>query len=126
MVAGGATSYLTFAFTKATNVTTGPNFQATESQVQMMLPVNCTLSNFAAHTTGSQPADGALVLTVRKNGVDTALVINIAANSAGGNFSDSTHTVACSANDLISFSGANASPATSSTGLFHWAIMATA
>lgn len=60
-------------------VTGGSN----ETTSTLIMPVACTLSNmYTMHYTTAQPATGAQVFTVRKNGVDTALVITIAAGSA--------------------------------------------
>ena len=60
-------------------VTNGSN----ESTSTLIIPVACTLSNmYTMHYTTAQPATGSQVITVRKNGVDTALAITIVAGSA--------------------------------------------
>lgn len=71
-------------------------WQGLESNVQAVMPVAGTLKNLAiyVHTTGPT-----YTLTVRKNGVDTALTVN--QTNAGFNV-DSTNTVSVAAGDLIS------------------------
>jgi hypothetical protein len=60
-------------------VTAGSN----ETTSTFIIPVACTLSDmYTMHYSTAQPATGSQVFTVRKNGVDTALVITIAAGSA--------------------------------------------
>lgn len=61
-----------------------------------------TLSRLYIRTANSQPASGSLVATVRVNGVDTSIVITIAAGSAAGIFSNTVDTAAFSAGDLLS------------------------
>lgn len=67
--------------------------------VQVPLPVACTLNNFYFRTYGAQPAGGSLVVTLQKNGSDTAITVTIAAGSAAGNFTDTTNSVAFAAGD---------------------------
>lgn len=60
-------------------VTAGSN----ETTSTLVMPVACTLSDmYTMHYSTAQPATGSQVFTVRKNGVDTALAITIAAGSA--------------------------------------------
>jgi hypothetical protein len=66
---------------------------------QIPLPTSCVFQNFYFRTYGAQPATGSLVLTLQKNGVDTAVTITIAAGSAAGNFSDNTNSATFSAGD---------------------------
>lgn len=83
---------------------------ATESDIAIQLNRTGTLQNYCVtpYRTGSQPGDGTLVLTLRLNGVNTALVITIPASTSGiTRFCDSTHTVALAANDIITASAAN-------------------
>jgi len=67
--------------------------------VQVPLPVACTLNNFYFRTYGAQPAGGSLVVTLQKNGSDTAITVTIAAGSAAGNFTDTTNSIAFAAGD---------------------------
>lgn len=54
-----------------------------ETTSNFVIPVACTLSDmYLIHYVNGQPATGSQVITVRKNGVDTALTITIAAGSA--------------------------------------------
>lgn len=60
-------------------VTAGSN----ETTSTVIMPIACTLSDmYLMHYSTAQPATGAQVITVRKNGVDTALSITISPNSA--------------------------------------------
>jgi hypothetical protein len=56
---------------------------STENVSTVIIPVACTLSDmYTMHYSTAQPATGSQVFMVRKNGVDTALTITIAAGSA--------------------------------------------
>ena len=66
---------------------------------QIPVPTACTFSNFYFRTYSAQPGTGSLVLTLQKNGVDSALTITIAAGSAAGSFSDTTNSVTFAAGD---------------------------
>lgn len=87
--AGSTTQIFAFqlANVAAANATTwvgiGVTGGSNESTSTLIMPVACTLSDmYTMHYTTAQPATGAQIFTVRKNGVDTALVITIAAGSA--------------------------------------------
>jgi len=85
----------------------GP-WQATyEAGAEIVIPTSCTASNFHVWTGSTQPATGSLVLTLRKNRGDTALVVTVAANDVAGVYSDTTHTVSYTAGDRISVKGVN-------------------
>jgi hypothetical protein len=60
-----------------------------------------TLSRLYVQTSAAQPATGSLVCTVRKNSVDQALTLTIAAGSAAGVFTDLVNTVSVVAGDLM-------------------------
>lgn len=87
-------------------------FQTTEHGIP--IPVATTLSLLTVRLDGSQPADGSLVVTVRKNGVDTALTVTVSAAAGAGTYQDATHSVAFAAGDTYSLSivnnGTTASP----------------
>jgi len=51
-----------------------------------------TLSRFYVRTRSAQPGTGSLVFTVRVAAADTTLVVTVAAGSAAGIYSDTTHT----------------------------------
>ncbi len=74
----------------------------TENQREFPLPVGGTAKNFYFTTTTAQSGTGSLVLTIRKNGADTAIVITIAAGSAAGQFSDTTNTESFAVGDTLS------------------------
>jgi hypothetical protein len=72
-----------------------------EFQRRNLLPVACTLSNFTINL-GACSGTGTVVATLRRNAVDTALVITVACPSVSG-FFPATGTLACAANDIISY-----------------------
>lgn len=77
-------------------------FNTTEHNRQFPAARGGTLSRLYIRTANAQPGTGSLVVTVRVNGVDTAIVITIAAGSAAGIFSNTVDTAAFSAGDLLS------------------------
>ncbi len=85
---GSSVSIFSFqlANTIATSATTwvgvGVTGGTNESTSTIIIPIACTLSDmYTMHYNTTQPATGSQVITLRKNGVDTALVITIAAGS---------------------------------------------
>lgn len=79
------TTYASFNYT---------NFNATETARIFIVPNACTVSKFYIRIYTAQPASGALVFTVRKNQVDTAVVTTIAAGSAANTEANSGATSA--------------------------------
>ena len=79
------TTYASFNYT---------NFNATETARVFVVPNDCTVSKFYIRIFTAQPASGALVFTVRKNQVDTAVVTTIAAGSAANTEANSGVTSA--------------------------------
>ena len=92
-VAAGATTYGCF-FIGA------PVAFVSEFQRRNLMPIAGTLKNFYVNN-GNQPATGSLVYTIRKSGVDSALVITVAAGSLSGVFSNTTTTLSVVAGDFI-------------------------
>jgi len=86
---------------------------ANENARQLIMPENCTLSRLYFRTLNTQSATGSLVITVRKNGVDTALVITIPAGSVANTFSNTTNSISFSAGDFSSVKVQNNATATS-------------
>lgn len=79
------------------------------------VPEAGTMKNLYVRLSSAQPATGSLVITVQKNLADTALTVTIAAGTAGGTtHSDTTHTVAWNAGDILTFKVRN--NATSASG----------
>jgi hypothetical protein len=77
-------------------------------------PYACTVSNFYVRIFTAQPASGSIVYTVRKNQVDTAVVVTIAAGSAANTEANSGATSATySAGDDMTFKAVNNASATS-------------
>jgi hypothetical protein len=60
-----------------------------------------TLTRFYVQTSSAQPASGSLVCTVRKNSVDQALTLTIAAGSATGVFTDLVNSVTVAVGDQM-------------------------
>lgn len=95
----------------------GSNFTlaAAEYQRRTLIPIDGTLKNWTMNIS-AQPASGDLVLTLRKNAVDTAWTITVAAGSATGIFpaTATTDSLSVVRGDIISFKLQNF--ASSSTG----------
>jgi len=70
-----------------------------------------TLSKLYVQTSTAQPGTGSLVCTVRKNSVDQALTLTIAAGSAAGVFTDLVNSVSVVAGDLLGMKFVNNAPA---------------
>lgn len=83
------------------------NYNATERNRQTVIGRPCKIANLSIITGTSQPASGSLVFTLRKNGVDTSLVVTVSANDPAGNYGDNTHSVTVVAGDLISLKSVN-------------------
>lgn len=85
-----------------------------------MLPIGGTLSNFFAELDIAPGTGRSFTFTVTKNGTDTALTFTITEPATSG--SDTTHTVSCSAADIIevrvtSSSTTNTTPKVKSSGM---------
>lgn len=79
-----------------------------------VVPYACTVSNFYVRLFTSQPASGSIVYTVRKNQVDTAVVVTIAAGSAANTEANSGVTSATfAAGDDMTFKAVNNATTTS-------------
>jgi len=89
----------------------------TENLRQMVMPRAGTLRNLYVATSTAQPGTGALVATLRKNGVDTTVSLSVGAGAAAGVFSDTTHTTTVAVGGLVSVSLANTAPAAASATL---------
>lgn len=73
------------------------------------------LSNMSVRISSSQPASGSLVITLQVNGVDTSIVVTIAAGTVGpATVSDTTHTATISATDTLRWKVVNNATAASS------------
>jgi hypothetical protein len=85
---------------------------ATENVASIAAESAMTFTKILVRTTTTQSATGSLVFTLRKNGVDTAIVLTIAAGSVAGTYS-ATGSVAFAQGDLISLKVRNNATATS-------------
>jgi hypothetical protein len=124
---GSGSSILQVTFgggTLTAGLVTYANFSSTagsltEATRRLPMPTACTLSNFYFLMSTSQPASGSLVLTIRKNGVDTALVITVIPNSLAGVYTNTTNSVSFVAGDLMSIRfNNNATGASGGIGAF--------
>lgn len=97
----------------------GTSTVTAETQRQYLLPSARTFTNLRVRTgSGSQPANGSLVITLRVNGADTALTVTVPAGSAANTVVvDTTHSVDAVAGNLISWEITNNSPDATSAGL---------
>lgn len=110
---GGIGMFYTCESNGTVNTTTtifgGPgsvSLSSTENQRQTIIPKSGTLSKFYIQTNAIQ-GNNTLVVTLRLNGVDTALVVTVPATSAAGVYSDLTHTVSATAGQLIGWKFTN-------------------
>jgi hypothetical protein len=118
---GSGTSFLTGTFAGATvgasatvfGTLTGGTLSGTENARITLIPQACTISRMYFVTATTQPASGSLVLTLRKNNADTALVITIAAGSVANFFNDTTNSVSFNAGQYASIKFQNNATGTS-------------
>jgi hypothetical protein len=108
-VGAGATLYWT-------NRITGAG-AGTLAQRQSTMSFAGTGNHLQVRTSTTQPVSGSLVITVQKNGVDTALVLTIAAGSIAGVYENTVNSFTFVDNDLISFKVVNGASG-SSAGLY--------
>ena len=73
------------------------------------------LKNLYVITGTTQPADGTLTVTIRKNGADTNISIVIPAGATSGVFSNTSNTTSVSAGDLLTLKFVNASASSSAS-----------
>jgi hypothetical protein len=103
---GGQTQFFSIMGGVAGNVT--------ESNRQIPMPTAGTLKNLYVRNTTVQPVTGTFVITLRKNGVSTAITVTFS-NADGANVtkSDTTNSVSVVAGDLISLQCVNNAAGTS-------------
>ena len=91
---------------------TGGGESATESLVQVPMPVALNVRGMAVNTHAAQPGSGGCTLTLRKNGVSQALTVTIAGGAAAGVYTDYNlaHLVPFNVNDLLAVQYTNNSP----------------
>lgn len=81
---------------------------ASASESSAKIPVSaCIIRNLRFNLNTTSPAAGTVVITLRKNGVDTALTITIAAGTTPVVLFDTTHPITFADNDLYAFSIVN-------------------
>jgi hypothetical protein len=80
--------------------------------VQTPFPSSGTIRHLYVGTISAQPATGNLVITMQKNGIDTAMVITITAGSGAGYYSDPTHSFTVSFGDTLQIKMVNAATST--------------
>jgi hypothetical protein len=89
------------------------NHNASDNVRRTPMITNGTLTRLYVMTSTAQPATGSLVCTVRKNSVDQALTITIAAGSAAGVFSDLVNSVSVVVGDQMGMKFLNNATGTS-------------
>jgi hypothetical protein len=114
--------YLTFNNSVAASSTrffsiSGGTGNGTESNVDIKIIKACTITGLGIRTSTAQSGTGSLVITLRKNGANTAITFTIAAGSAAGYFSDIANSVSFVAGDIMTISAVNNATATSATVL---------
>jgi hypothetical protein len=95
----------------------GGTGSATESAIEIKIITACTFTGLGIRTSTAQSGTGSLVVTLRKNGANTAITFTIAAGSAAGYFSDIANSVSFAAGDTICIACVNNATATSATVL---------
>ena len=102
----GSTTYAIFGVT---------SFNQERARI-FVVPYDCTMKNFYVRIFAAQPATGSLVLTIRKNSADTAIVTTIAAGSAADTQANSGALSATfSQGDNVSIKIVNNASSTSAT-----------
>jgi hypothetical protein len=95
----------------------GGTGSTTESAIEIKIITACTFTGLGIRTSTAQSGTGSLVVTLRKNGANTAITFTIAAGSAAGYFSDISNSVSFAAGDTICIACVNNATATSATVL---------
>lgn len=80
---------------------------STEAGVQVTVPTKGTISNLYLSTSSSQPGTGTYVITLRQNGTSSSIVVTISAGGGAAVYSDTSHSLAVNAGDLINIQGKN-------------------
>jgi hypothetical protein len=83
-----------------------------------------TLTRLYLQTSSAQPATGSLICTVRKNSVDQALTLTIAAGSAAGVFTDLVNSVSVAQGDLVGMKFQNNATSVSANVLSNQVLLA--
>lgn len=107
-VSAGATSYGTFG---------GSTLAGTASTKDVPVPMDVTAQGFYIKSATAQPAGQDVTCTIQKNGGNTAISITIPGGSAQGVYSDTTHSAAFAAGDLIRYACTQAAGASASAQL---------
>ena len=95
---------------------------ATENLTQTVLPIPVTVVKLNVYigVTAPQPGTGTLVLTLRRNGADTSLVLTIAAGSPAGMYS-TTGSVNFFPGEILSLKAVN-NAAANSADIRQWTV----
>ena len=132
LAAGWLPSSLGFAFAgnagggtvaaSTTNyVSPAGTISGTESFREVIMPEACTARDLHLITSATQSATGSYVVTLRKNGADTAVTLTVAAGAAAGTFTDTSNSVSFAKGDRADLALQN-NATSGSTGLraFSW------
>jgi len=90
-------------------------FAASDAVRRTPMITSGVMTRLYVTTNSAQPASGSLVCTLRKNSVDQALTITIAAGSAAGVFTDLVNSVSVAVGDQMGMKYQNNATAVSST-----------
>lgn len=98
--------------------TFGTNSTANPIEINRQVPMakSGTISNFYVSTTTTQSGLGSLIITIRRNGINSSIIITINPNAPAGVYSNTTDSLSVNAGDLISISFQNAAGTTQISG----------
>jgi len=103
---------------------TGQTLRTIENTTATVFPQDCTLSRMYFTTSTPQPSTGSLVVTLRKNNADTALVITVAQGSGSSIFPNLVNSVSFTAGQYATVKLVN-NASTASAGINCISIMVT-
>lgn len=103
---------------------TGQTLRTIEATTATVFPQDCTLSRMYFTTSTPQPSTGSLVVTLRKNNADTALVITVAQGSGSSIFPNLVNSVSFTAGQYATVKLVN-NASTASAGINCISIMVT-
>ena len=102
-VVGGGTGSTNLSATAATFVSAfNSSASGTESAVDQLLPIDGTFSQFYIRLDGSPGSGNSYALTLRKNGVDTALTCTVSGTATECSDTNAADSVSFLAGDIIS------------------------
>jgi hypothetical protein len=110
IVMSGGSNSLGFGITAYAAPGGGISFTGTEAYREAIFRESGTISNFFVRVSSNSYSGGDAVVTLRKNGADTAITVTITAG-VSGIFEDTSNTVTVADGDTISVKGVATAPA---------------